>query len=406
MAAISRVHNLNYIKELKSVDWDFKNVKNGGINHFHWYPATFPSAIPGTLIPILSSPGDIVVDPFSGSSTTGIEAVRLGRNIIGFDTNPVAVLLSRAKHYFPTKSSIYKEFKYDEYTNDWPLMPSPKTLHPQEEELLQWYHPRTYKELLYLLEKISKIKNSKLRESMQAVLSSILKSTCSQTKHWGWICDNVKPKKGDIQYKNAFVAFDRAIEKYLEASEVIISDMKHKGIDSTRKSIRKRSEIKHIDCNSGLERLKSESVDLILTSPPYNGVADYIKSQRLSYLWFDHEELDVLGYNFASFNELRKTEMGSRSHRYRKNSFDVYINYMNRFFLESRRVIKPEGKIALILGESKARKATIEEIIESAISSGFEVVYRSERDIKPSRARLMAKVKNEDVIVFTVKNNN
>lgn len=120
---LKEVDSLNYVEALNKVDWSFKNIRNGGIHNFHWYPATFPSAIPGTLIPLLSSPGDLIVDPFSGSSTTGIEAVRLGRDYVGFDTNPIAVLMARAKHYFPSDKVIYKQLSFNDFTNNWPIDP-------------------------------------------------------------------------------------------------------------------------------------------------------------------------------------------------------------------------------------------------------------------------------------------
>lgn len=395
--------NLSYVKALNSVDWSFGDVRNGGIHSFHWYPATFPSAIPGTLIPLLSSPGDLIVDPFCGSSTTGIEAVRLGRSYYGFDTNPIAILISRAKHYFPTRKALLKQFDFEKFSNNW-LTPVSYCDHPQESELRSWYHPSTYNELGYLLETIIKIENTELKASLQAVFSSILKSTSSQTKHWGWVCDNVKPKKNEIQYKDAFVAFEKALDSYLNASEFLITDMKHRGVDANRSAIRRRARVRHVDCITGLKSLESGSVPLILTSPPYYGVADYIKSQRLSYLWFDHSEIDALGYKFDDFNELRQIETGSRSHRHRKNSFDLYMDYMRTFFIEAHRVIQENGNLALIIGESNSRQSTTEEIINCASLAGFDLIYRKERNIKHTRRRLMAKVKNEDVLVFSISN--
>lgn len=399
-AALKELNSLSYVSDLGKVDWSFKNLRNGGIHSFHWYPATFPSAIPGTLIPLLSSPGDLVVDPFCGSSTTGIETVRQGRNYLGFDTNPVAVLISRAKHYFPTSKSLYLQSDLDNFTNCWPIDPPPFADHPQKTELCHWYHPRTLNELGFLLESIIKIENKQLRACYQAVFSSILKSTSSQSKHWGWVCDNVKPKEDEIQYKNAFATFEKALANYIDATEFLITDMRQRGVEANRDVIRKRATIRHIDCIEGLQSLDDESAPLILTSPPYYGVTDYIKSQRLSYLWFDHEIFNVLGYKFGNFQELRKNETGSRSHRHRKNSFELYINYMRKFFIEAYRVTRGNGKLALILGESNSRQSTSEEIIECAKSSGFKLAYRKERDIKKTRRRLMAKVKSEDVLVF------
>ena len=48
----------------------------------------FPDELPYKCIDVLSSEGDIVLDPFSGSGTTGKVALELNRKYIGIDINP------------------------------------------------------------------------------------------------------------------------------------------------------------------------------------------------------------------------------------------------------------------------------------------------------------------------------
>lgn len=50
--------------------------------------ATFPEALVDPCIKAGSSSGDIVLDPFAGSGTTGVVAIRHGRRFIGFELNP------------------------------------------------------------------------------------------------------------------------------------------------------------------------------------------------------------------------------------------------------------------------------------------------------------------------------
>lgn len=51
----------------------------------HGHPARFPSKLPEFFIKFLSDPGDIVVDIFAGSNTTGAVAEMLGRRWIAFE---------------------------------------------------------------------------------------------------------------------------------------------------------------------------------------------------------------------------------------------------------------------------------------------------------------------------------
>ncbi len=398
-----KTNNSDFIDRLEDIDWAFRNVRNDGMHGIHWYPATFLSAIPGTLIPLLSSPGDLIIDPFCGSSTTGVEAVRLGRKYIGFDTNPVAVMISQAKNYFPTKRTLENHFNISQVTEIFAQRRRRPSQHPQKAELLRWYHPQTFSELDFLLESLSHIQNTELRTCLQAIFSSILKTTSSQSKHWGWVCDNVRPKDNEIQYKDAFSAFNRVFNDYLRSIDILITDMKNRDVDTRRESLRKRATISHRDCISGLNKLGGNSVQLMLTSPPYYGVADYIKSQRLSYLWFDHPNMPVLGHSFEDFSDLRRMETGSRSYRHRLNSFDLYMDYMQKFFHSAHRVIAHSGHLALVIGESKSRQATTEKVIQCASEAGFNLIYRKVRDIKDTRRRLMAKVKGEYILIFNPK---
>lgn len=53
------------------------------------HPTTKPVALMRDLVELLSEPGDIVLDPYSGSATTGIAAAQLGRSFIGFEKDPL-----------------------------------------------------------------------------------------------------------------------------------------------------------------------------------------------------------------------------------------------------------------------------------------------------------------------------
>jgi site-specific DNA-methyltransferase (adenine-specific) len=58
------------------------------------YPAEKPAAVSEILINQSSQPGDVIADPFMGSGSVGVAAVRLGRRFLGTDLNPEAVRLS------------------------------------------------------------------------------------------------------------------------------------------------------------------------------------------------------------------------------------------------------------------------------------------------------------------------
>jgi site-specific DNA-methyltransferase (adenine-specific) len=61
------------------------------------YPSQKPEALLERLVAALSSPGDVVLDPYAGSGTTLAVAARLGRVFVGIDESPVAIETSLAR---------------------------------------------------------------------------------------------------------------------------------------------------------------------------------------------------------------------------------------------------------------------------------------------------------------------
>lgn len=73
---------MNEGKQMRNL-WEIKAEK-----HKTKHPAEKPETLLTRIIKIGSQEGGLVLDPFMGSGTTGVVANRLGRNFIGFETNP------------------------------------------------------------------------------------------------------------------------------------------------------------------------------------------------------------------------------------------------------------------------------------------------------------------------------
>jgi DNA modification methylase len=79
----SRKITINPMK-CRGTVWEYLTCGDGDrLKHQH--PATFPDKLPYDLIVCFSPPNGIVLDPFIGSGTTAIAALKLGRKFIGFD---------------------------------------------------------------------------------------------------------------------------------------------------------------------------------------------------------------------------------------------------------------------------------------------------------------------------------
>ena len=87
---------LNPDEELKTGIWDFPNVK---ANHPEKtiHPCQFPSELVERCVLALTNEGDLVMDPFVGSGTTAIAALKYNRRVIGIDRDTRYVELARQR---------------------------------------------------------------------------------------------------------------------------------------------------------------------------------------------------------------------------------------------------------------------------------------------------------------------
>ena len=78
-------------KEWTKTVWNIANVSDS------LHPAVFPIEIPFRLLRMFSFWGETILDPFSGTGTTGVAAVENGRKYIGFEVNPDYSSLARER---------------------------------------------------------------------------------------------------------------------------------------------------------------------------------------------------------------------------------------------------------------------------------------------------------------------
>ncbi|MGI8940077.1 MAG: DNA methyltransferase [Iamia sp.] len=73
--------------------WEMPPESASRVDH----PAPFPVALPQRLIELHTYADDLVVDPFLGSGSTAVAAVRSGRRYAGYDLDPAYVAIARRR---------------------------------------------------------------------------------------------------------------------------------------------------------------------------------------------------------------------------------------------------------------------------------------------------------------------
>lgn len=383
--------------ELRKIDWNFEDCShNGEFAAVHWYPARFIPEIPGTLIGYFSEEGETVLDPFCGSGTTLTEAMRLRRKSIGIDLNPVAAMISAARTVTVSKRELCKQRDTlldliasvggHGSTGDRPFMPLFGTQTPDPAELGKWFHPETLRELRDILEAIRHWdETASFRTVAAACFSAALRRSCSQEEHWGYVCDNMKPKK--LINHDARQIFIEKLNSFV--------DLRNRFIDLCSDDwIRKaanRPNVMNAAAQQAMAGLAAGSVDLIVTSPPYLSVTDYCNSQRLTYLWWPEADRD--GH--------RRVETGARWKRSRPTSLQEYLSDMTDCLANMARVLKGGRHAVIVVGESRSHPDYIDALVSIAGDAGLRLVDILDRRI--SRLRTLAPSLGDERIVLCQK---
>ena len=93
-----RIDPRRSLAKLLSTDLDFhRDASNYASHALHAFAAKFPPQLPRVFIEGLTQRGETVMDPMMGSGTAIVEAFLCGRRAVGFDIDPLALLICRVK---------------------------------------------------------------------------------------------------------------------------------------------------------------------------------------------------------------------------------------------------------------------------------------------------------------------
>lgn len=361
------------LARLKSQDWGFTDDDTRFLGHdLHPYPAKFIPQLPGTLISLLSSRGELVFDPFGGSGTTALEAIRLGRRAVSVDANPVAALIGQVK-----TARVSAEATSELHLLHGALRALLESLPKDAAELVdlyggfapkianreKWFADSAFGELAHIKFRISKLNDDTARKIATLALSRTVLSASFQDS--------------ETRYKSVPrpVPVGEATKRYVREFESVMKSVARNAA-ATRYGV---SRFVTGDVRSlSPEDIQDGSVDLIVTSPPYGNATDYHLYHRFRLLWLGHDPI-----------ALGKVEIGSHlRHQREASGFESYFTDMRRALDGMGRVLKPGRFAVLVIGDSVyegEKYATADLLAEKAAEHGFDTAQVIERPVHKTK---------------------
>jgi len=253
--------------------------KYGAVHKWYDYLEDFPYQLIEEKIKEYNlTNNSLIVEPFAGSGTTLISANLFHCNAIGFDANPLMTYISEVKTTWDIDLKLFKQAVkhiseqflekikfYDklELKNGF-LKYMPK------KELNQWLSPSLQKEVNLLKNLIDETENLKIKNLLLLAMSK----SCFDASYVS-LCPGTTfyPFREKEEFWNLFA------KKIIQIYNDLYSIQKHDSYGKSR--------LINDTCLNAGKYIKKETIDFIITSPPYPNDLEYTRQTRLELYLLD-----------------------------------------------------------------------------------------------------------------------
>jgi len=329
--------------------WTSKQRKAHSLHEIS-YRACFKPQLPNFFINKYTKVGDIVYDPFAGRGTTLLEAALLGRNVILNDVNPLSIIFTKPRIFVPTLDEVIDrvlEIRFGKYEEKF--------------DLSMFYHHDTLNEIISLREYIQLRKKEGNYDHVDAWIQMVATNRLTGHSSGFFSVYTLPPNQAITPDRQKLINLKRnLVPEYRNTKKIII--------DKSAQLLKKLTLIdkqnlwnvaqKSLFCNQkahNTSEICDETVDLVVTSPPFLDVVQYASDNWLR-CWFNSIDISQIESNITILKKISD-----------------WNSYMSLVFNELFRVTKAGGHIAFEVGEVKNGKINLDEhIVEIGISAGFE----------------------------------
>ena len=314
------------------------------------YRACFKPQLPKFFIERLTKPHDRVYDPFMGRGTTVLEAALMSRVPVGCDINPLSRILVGPRLDPPPMAEVDQRLA----EIDWTSRELPA-------DLLTFYHPETLREICALKSYLAWKSRVGGLDATDRWIRMVAINRLTGHSPGFFSVYTLPPNQAvslaaqrKINEARGQVPPRRYVPNLILTKTASLladyDDRTHRALGSLRE--RPSLLTGHAADTPAVE---SDSIQLVVTSPPFLDVVDYAGDNWLRCWFCEIDPADV------KLMMLRKVEQ--------------WASAMREVFVELARVLKPGGHIAFEVGEIRGGRIRLEEyVIPCGVEAGLDPV--------------------------------
>lgn len=264
---------------------------------FHPFPARMPVSVVEHLITRVTTSDAVILDPMVGSGTTLIAARRLGRRSLGFERDPLALLIARSaiadfdlRRLERLGARVLNHAQAAVTSGKVRLHQIRAQMLPEDRRFIDYWFP------------------SKSQEQLCALADAIEEEASGMEKDFAWVVFSsliIAKSAGassalDLPRSRPHKRPDKAVVLPLDAwtrrFRTAVARLPFKNCELATGASVRGGDARELP-------LEDQAADLVLTSPPYLNAIDYLRAHKFSLVW--------MGYSLRQLRELRGTMMGT-----------------------------------------------------------------------------------------------
>ncbi len=351
------------MKKYRDVTWDFVDAKTKKYTHcFHNYPAMMIPQIAEKLIETFGDNAKLLLDPYCGTGTSLVEANLKNINAIGIDLNPLARLIAMAKttildiEVLNSYLEKFSEYIFNiEYSNE-----KPNVVIPNFKNIDYWFDKKVQIKLAIIKFFIDKIEKIKIKNFFLVAFSETVRE-CSWTRNSEFKLYRMTESQRNKFNPDVFSIMLSKLFRNKKGLVDFIDAMKNKKVFAKVYDFNSVYELKYIP---------KETIDLVVTSPPYGDsrtTVAYGQFSRLSSQWIgfdDVSQIDKKLMGGIKTTQIKKFgikivddvlhEIFEKDKTRATEVFSFYKDYFNSI-KNIASVIKRNGIVCYVVGNRKVK---------------------------------------------------